>query len=94
MSPFVFNADLATISADVRQIRTGLFTDQMDASWEEVTGAESAELTVRLIAADRAGDHAALDAIFGRAAEIDAANPFGERLVDQLEALMSREAAA
>lgn len=94
MSPFIFNADLATISSTVRQIRAGLFIDQVDASWEEVTGDESAALTVRAIAADRAGDHTALDAIFERAKEIDAAQRFGPRLVDQLAALTSGEVAA
>lgn len=87
MSPFVFSADAALFSTEVREVRASLLVDQVDASWEEVRGDESAELTLRAIAADRAGDWAALDAIFERAAEIDAANPFGERLVDQLKAL-------
>jgi hypothetical protein len=87
MSPYIFSADAALFSAEVRELRAGLLVDQVDASWEEVRGDESAELTLRAIAADRARDWAALDAIFERAAEIDAANPFGERLVDQLKAL-------
>lgn len=94
MSPFVFDADLFTVSVTVRELRVALFTDQVDASWEEVRGDESAELTVRAIVADRSGEWAVLDAIFVRAAEIDAANPFGERLVDQLAALTDRSAAA
>ena len=88
MSPFLFSADAALFSAEVRELRAGLLVDQVDASWEEVRGDESAELTLRAIVADRADDWAALDAIFERAAEIDAANPFGERLVDQLKALV------
>ena len=88
MSPFLFSADAALFSAEVRELRAGLLVDQVDASWEEVRGDESAELTLRAIAADRVDDWAALDAIFERAAEIDAANPFGERLVDQLKALV------
>ncbi|WP_405673203.1 hypothetical protein [Streptomyces sp. NBC_01530] len=88
MSPFVFSADAALFSAEVREIRAGLLVGQVDASWEEVCGDESAELTLRAIAADRAGDLAALDAVFERAAEVDAEQPFGERLVDQLEALV------
>ena len=88
MSPYIFSADAALFSAEVRELRAGLLVDQVDASWEEVRGDESAELTLRAIAADRVDDWAALDAIFERAAEIDAANPFGERLVDQLKALV------
>lgn len=84
----LFSADAARFSAEVRAVRAGLFVDQVDASWEEVRGDESAELTLRAIAADRARNWAALDAIFERAAELDAANPFGERLVDQLKALV------
>jgi hypothetical protein len=75
MSPFVFSADAARFSAEVREIRAGLLVDQIDASWEEVRGDESAELTVRAIAAAKTGDWAALDAIAARAEEIDAANP-------------------
>lgn len=91
---YIFSADAAFVSVEVREIRAGLFVDQVDASWEEVRGDESAELTLRAIAADRAGDVAVLDAIFERAAEIDAANPFGERLVDQLKALADQAQAA
>lgn len=94
MSPYLFSADLASVSATVREIRTGLLVDQVDASWEEARGDESAELTLRAIAADRAGDWASLDAIVERAAEIDGANPFGPRLVDQLAALTGRAEAA
>jgi hypothetical protein len=94
MSPFIFSADLSATSATVREVRAGLFVDQVDASWEEVRGDESAELTLRAIAADRAGDYAALDAIVERAREIDAANPFGARLVDQLAELTEYPVAA
>ena len=88
MAPYLFSADAALFSAEVRAIRDNLLVDQVDASWEEVRGDESAELTLRAIAADRDRDWAALDAIFERAAEVDEANPFGERLVDQLKALV------
>ena len=94
MSPYLFSADLAAVSAEVREIRSGLLVDQVDASWEEVRGDESAELTLRAIAADRAGDWVALDAIVARAAELDAANPFGPRLVDEITALTSWAEAA
>jgi len=94
MSPFIFDADLSNVSATVREIRAGLFTDQVEASWEEARGDESAELTMRALAASRAGDWVALDAIVERAQEIDAANPFGPRLVDQLAAVIDYPAAA
>lgn len=94
MAPYLFSADAVTFSAEVREIHASLFVDQIDASWEEVRGDESAELTVRAIAADRSGDWAALDAIFERAKEIDDANPFGPRLKDQLAALTDRAEAA
>ena len=94
MPPSFFSVDLATISADVRSIRAGLLVDQVEASWEEVRGDESAELTLRALAADRVGDWAVLDAIFERAAEVDAGQPFGPRLVDELAALTNRAEAA
>jgi hypothetical protein len=94
MSPFIFSADAASFSAEVREIRDGLLVDQIDASWEEVRGDESAELTVRAIAADKANDLVALDAIIERAKEIDDASPFGERLVDQLKALIDPDLVA
>jgi hypothetical protein len=94
MSPYLFSADAALFSAEVREIRAGLLVDQIDASWEEVRGDESAELTLRAIAADKSGDWAVLDAIVARAVEIDAANPFGPRLVDQLAELVNYPAAA
>lgn len=94
MSPFFFSADAASVSAEVREIRSGLLVDQVDASWEDRDGCESAELILRAIAAERTGDWAALDGIFARATEIDADNPFGERLVDQLAAVTDQAEAA
>lgn len=96
MSPFVFDADLRTISATVREISAGIAA-QIDASWEEIRDDESdegAELLLRALAADKADDTRTLVAIFDRAEEIDNAQPFGPRLVDQLTALTAWTEAA
>jgi hypothetical protein len=94
MSPYVFDADLRTVSATVREISAGLRAAQVDASWEETRGDESAELLLRALAADKANDAPALVAIFDRAEEIDDAQPFGPRIVDQLRALTAWTEAA
>ncbi|MFF4536571.1 hypothetical protein [Streptomyces aureus] len=94
MSPFVFDADLRTVSATVREITAGMRAAQVDDSWEEIRGDESADLLIRALAADKAGDTAALVAIFDRAEEIDEAQPFGPRIVDQLRALTAWTEAA
>jgi CelD/BcsL family acetyltransferase involved in cellulose biosynthesis len=91
---FVFDADLRTVSATVREISAGIRAAQVDDSYEAVRGDEGAELLIRAIAADKAGDTAALVAIFDRAEEIDAAQPFGARIVDQLHALIAWTEAA
>jgi hypothetical protein len=94
MSPYLFSADAATFSATVRDIRASLRVAQIDASWEQVRGDEGAELLLRAIAADKAGDTPTLVAIFDRAEEIDEAQPFGARIVDQLHALIAWTEAA
>jgi hypothetical protein len=91
---FVFDADLRTVSSTVREISAGLRATQVDDSWEAIRGDEGAELLLRAIAADRANDTPALVAIFDRAEEIDKAQPFGPRLVDQLTALTAWTEAA
>ncbi|OQQ13000.1 hypothetical protein B0675_39985 [Streptomyces sp. M41(2017)] len=91
---FVFDADLRTVSSTVREISAGLRATQVDDSWEAVRGDEGAELLLRAIAADRSNDSPTLAAIFDRAEEIDAAQPFGPRLVDQLNALTAWTEAA
>ncbi|MCX5137604.1 hypothetical protein OOK06_36665 [Streptomyces sp. NBC_00340] len=94
MSPYVFSADVAAFSDEVREIRASLRVEQIDASWEAIRDDEGAELLLRAIAADRANDTPALVAIFDRAEEIDAAQKFGPRLVDQLNALTAWTEAA
>jgi hypothetical protein len=94
MSPYLFDADLRTVSATVREISAGIRAAQIDDSWESVRGDEGAELLLRALAADKADDTPTLVAIFDRAEEIDKAQPFGPRLVDQLTALTAWTEAA
>lgn len=92
MSPFVFDGDLARISGEVVDIRKRLIAQQLDESWNAVTATEDAELVVRAAAAHRAGDQAAIARILRRARELDDANRFGPRVVDQILAV-TRDAA-
>lgn len=92
MSPFVFDADLARISGEVVDIRERLIAQQLDESWNAATATEDAELVVRAAAAHRSGDQASIVLILDRARELDDANPFGVRVVDQVLAV-TRDAA-
>lgn len=92
MSPFVFDADLSRISGEVIDIRSRLIAQQLDASWNLATATEDAELVVRAAAARRSGDQAAIRLILAKAAELDAENRFGPRVVDQILAV-TRDAA-
>ncbi|MFE2297929.1 hypothetical protein ACFXAW_07010 [Streptomyces sp. NPDC059445] len=94
MSPYIFSADLASVSETVKAIRAGLLVAQVDTSWEEATGSEGAELVLRAVIADRDGDHSTLAAILDRAAELDDEQPFGHRIVDEITAVISYPAAA
>lgn len=87
MSPFVFDADLSRISGQVVDIRRHLIAQQLDESWNAATATEDAELVVRAAAAHRRGDGESLRLILARAAELDDASPFGERVVDQVLAV-------
>jgi hypothetical protein len=91
---YIFDADLHAVSGTVRTIRAHTLVEQIDASWEAIRDDEGAELLLRALAADKAGDTVTLAAIFDRAEEIDAAQPFGPRLVDQLRALTAWAEAA
>lgn len=92
MSPFVFDGDLARISGEVVDIRKRLIAQQLDESWNAATATEDAELVVRAAAAHRRNDQASIDRILRRAAELDNANRFGPRVVDQVYAV-TRDAA-
>jgi hypothetical protein len=91
---YIFDADLHAVSGTVRTIRANTLVAQIDASWEAIRDDEGAELLLRAIAADKAGDTPALAAIFDRAEEIDKVQPFGPSLIDQLTALTAWTEAA
>ncbi|MFF1499732.1 hypothetical protein ACFVZR_07610 [Streptomyces sp. NPDC058316] len=95
MSPYlmtadIFNADLATVSAGVRQIREDVKVADITASHEEHDGAEASEITVRFIAALQARDTETEFQLWRQAHDIDSAQPFGPRLIDELDALSTR----
>ncbi|MDQ0792016.1 hypothetical protein [Streptomyces sp. B1I3] len=91
MSPFVsnvtslFSGDLATISAEVRQLRTELVATDINVMWDEKQGVAPGEIVTRYIAAR--GDHGTQYWLRNLAAEADAVQPFGPRLIDELDTL-------
>lgn len=96
MSPFVsnvtslFSGDLAAISADLRQLRAEVLIDDIAASHEAHDGVEGSEIVVRFVAALSRRDSETEFVLWQRAHELDAAQPFGPRLVDELDALSGR----
>jgi hypothetical protein len=90
----LFNADFATFSADIRQLRQDVIVADISASQEEIDGAEASEISVRFIAALQSHDTETEFLLWQRAHDIDAAQPFGPRLVDELDALSTRFARA
>ncbi|MFE7398822.1 hypothetical protein [Streptomyces sp. NPDC057557] len=92
--PNLFNADLPTFSAGVREMRQMLTVADVRAAHEEFDGADGSEVVVRYLAAQKAGDTATLQALWEQAEDIDAAQPFGPRMVDQLRGLQLYTAAA
>ncbi|WP_405944727.1 hypothetical protein [Streptomyces sp. NBC_00932] len=94
MSPYLFSADLATISSDVRQLRSDLQVADIAATHEEHDGAEASEITTRFVAALRAHDTETEFELWRQAHDLDRAQPFGPRLVDELDALSTRFAQA
>ena len=100
MSPFVsapvsvlFSGDLAAISAGIRNIRQDVLVADITASHEEHDGAEASEIVTRFVKALADHDTETEFLLWRRAHEIDAAQPFGPRLVDELDALSTPAAA-
>lgn len=91
MSPFVssvtslLSADLASVSAEIHNLRAALLTSDVQVTWEEAEGLTPGEIVTRYVAAR--GDHGTQHWLRGLAAEHDAAQPFGPRLVDELDQL-------
>lgn len=97
MSPYLsttvsslFSGDLAALSAEMRQLRADARIADIAASHEEHDGAEGSEIVVRFVAALSGRDSETEFALWQRAHELDAAQPFGPRLVDELDALSGR----
>ncbi|MFJ5886834.1 hypothetical protein [Streptomyces californicus] len=91
MSQFVssvtslLSADLASVSAEIHNLRAALLTSDVQVTWEEAEGLTPGEIVTRYVAAR--GDHGTQYWLRGLAAEYDAAQPFGSRLVDELDQL-------
>ncbi|MFE9855549.1 hypothetical protein [Streptomyces sp. NPDC005780] len=91
MSPFVsnvtslFSGDLATISATIRSTGRDILIADIDLAHQEAEGIAPAEIVTRYVAAR--DDYRIQVWLRELAAEADAAQPFGPRLVDELDTL-------
>lgn len=101
MSPFVFtttsnlfSGDLAAISDYTRALRAQIVIADIDLAHQEAEGIAPAEIVTRYVAAR--GNYRIQAWLRELAAEADAAQPFGPRLVDELDTLdtLSLSAAA
>ncbi|XCM28895.1 hypothetical protein ABXI76_05415 [Streptomyces parvus] len=100
MSPFVspnlsvlIDADLAATFGSVRQLRQDILVADITASHEEHDALGAAEITTRFVAAVRAGDRMEEYRLWELAREYDRGQPFGPRLVDELDGLSTPAAA-
>ncbi|MFD5137475.1 hypothetical protein ACFWMX_14735 [Streptomyces sp. NPDC058378] len=91
MSPYLsnvtslFSGDLATIGASIRSVGRDIRIADIDLAQQEAEGIAPAEIVTRYVAAR--GDHRIQSWLRKLAAEADAAQPFGPRLVDELDTL-------
>ena len=91
MSPYVstvtdlFSGDLATVSAEIHNLRAALLTSDVEVTWEEAAGLSPGEIVTRYVAAR--GDHGTRHWLRTLAVEHDAGNPFGPRVVDELDGI-------
>lgn len=91
MSPFVsnvtslFSGDLATISATIHSIGQDVLTADIDLAYQEAEGIAPEEIVTRYVEAR--GDYRIQKWLRDLAAEYDAAQPFGPRLIDELDTL-------
>jgi hypothetical protein len=81
MSPSVFDGDAAVYAA----MNPRPLWAEFDAAQPE--NAQPHEVAVRFAAAVRAGDDDTRTALILRAIELDAAQPFGPRLMDEIRAI-------
>lgn len=84
-APDVFSGDAAAVHAEVRELRAHLVATDINVMWDEKRGLAPGEIVTRYVAAR--GDHGTQYWLRGLAAEHDAAQPFGPRLVDELDEL-------
>lgn len=84
-APDVFSGDAAAVHAEVRELRAHLIATDMGVMWDEKRGLSPGEIVTRYVAAR--GDHGTQYWLRSLAAEYDAAQPFGPRLVDELDQL-------
>lgn len=81
----VFSGDAAMVHAEVRQLRAHLIATDMGVMWDEKRGLSPGEIVTRYVAAR--GDHGTQYWLRDLAAEHDEAQPFGPRLLDELDEL-------
>ncbi|MFD3814988.1 hypothetical protein ACFWRZ_07970 [Streptomyces rubiginosohelvolus] len=93
-APDVFSGDAATVHAEVRELRAHLIATDINVMWDEKRGLSPGEIVTRYVAAR--GDYGTQYWLRGLAAEHDAGQPFGPRLLDELDELdgLSTQAAA
>ncbi|MEU0160186.1 hypothetical protein ABZ154_15430 [Streptomyces sp. NPDC006261] len=91
MSPYVssvtdlFSGDLATVSDEIHNLRAALLTSDVLVTWEEAEGLSPGEIVTRYATARR--DHGTRYWLRTLAAEHDAGNRFGPRLLDELDGI-------
>ncbi|WP_329309383.1 hypothetical protein [Streptomyces microflavus] len=91
MSPYVsnvtslFSGDLATVSASIRDAGRDILNADIDLARQEADGIDAAEIVTHYVAAR--GNYGIRHWLRTLAAEYDAAQPFGPRLVDELDQL-------
>ena len=83
--PDVFSGDAAPVHAEVRKLRPDLVATDMGVMWDERRGLSPGEIVTRYVAAR--GDHGTQHWLRTLAAEHDAGQPFGPRLVDELDGI-------
>lgn len=91
MSPYVsnvtslFSGDLATVSATIREAGRDILNADIDLARQEADGIDAAEIVNHYVAAR--GNYGIQRWLRTLAAEHDAAQRFGPRLVDELDGI-------
>ncbi|WP_405506396.1 hypothetical protein OG323_06255 [Streptomyces cyaneofuscatus] len=91
MSPYIstatdlFSGDLATVSAEIHNLRAALLTSDVQVTWEEAEGLSPGEIVTRYATAR--GDDSIRYWLRSLAVEHDAGNRFGPRLLDELDGI-------